>query len=255
MKYTKKSNKSADYLCGTHAITLCLEQQNNPSYHAKPKELWISGTYRPHDDLIKLAKEKKIPIITHENSREPSDDISRDLFNHKQLLWIQPATHSIDQFDWDKAKTIAIVDHITDTQNLGAIIRSACAMGVDALFYPKHTQASITPRVRFIAQGSTEFLPAYQINNINQIIAKAQQHHFWVYGFSETGTQSLPKTEFSDKSILIIGSEDCGIRKQTLQACDFNIQIPSDSRFSCLNAASAASIVFYERHRQRHLND
>ena len=250
MKQARKSNKSNDYLCGLHAIEICFQQQDNPAYLARPRELWVNDLRHTNPHLIQWAKKNNIPVTTHTPSKDQTDDISRDLTQYHQILWIDVKPNAIETFDWDKAETLVIVDHITDTQNLGAIIRSACALGVDALFYPKHTQAPLTPRVRFIAQGATEFLPAYSVNNINQLMAKAKDHGFWIYGFAEEGTSSLYQTQFSQKSVFIIGSEDNGIRKQTLQLCDFVVKIPSETHFSCLNAASAASIVFYERHRQ-----
>lgn len=243
-------NESNNYLCGLNAITLCLNQHSNPRYLAKPKELWICDARPAQPELLQLAKKNNIPVIPKSTQKKATDNLSKDLQSYHQILWIDVTHNSNDPFNWDTAKTIAIVDHITDTQNLAAIIRSACALGIDALFYPKHAQASITPRVRFIAQGATEFLPCYPISNINQTITKAQKKGFWVYGFAETGKSNLIATEFSEKSILIIGSEDAGIRKKTLDACDFIIKIPCCDHFSCLNAASAASIIFYERQRK-----
>ena len=244
-------NLSKDYLCGRHAIEACLNQQGKSNYFAKANSLWLK---RPDIELEKLAKKNNIAVTIVEKANGLSADIARDLEAHHQLLWIDVIVPSLDLFNWDAAKTLMLVDHITDTQNLGSIMRSACAMNVDGLFYPKHAQASITSRVRFIAQGAAESLPSYRIANVNQWLQSAKDERFWIYGFAENGSLDLHKTVFSDKSVLVVGSEDRGIRSQTATQCDFLIKIPTSSSFSCLNAASAASIMLYERYRQQLAN-
>lgn len=242
-------NKQNDYLCSLHAIVLCIEQQDNVNYLARPISLWLFAKHASHESLIGLAKKNNIEIKIIKNIKDVHDDIANDLKRYTHILWINQKQVDIISI-LQSSKTIALVHHITDTQNLAAIIRSAAALKVDALVYPKHEQSSLTPRVRFIAQGATEFLPCIQVTNINNFLIKAKTYGFWIYGFSENADNMLSDTIFSDKSILIIGSEDAGIKHSTLNACDFIVSITMDLGFTCLNAASAASVVFFERYRQ-----
>ena len=174
-----------------------------------------------------------------------------DLYQNDYLLWVEIKKPDNEKNIFENSQTILILDHITDAQNFGSIIRSAAALGVNAIFYPQDNQAQITPRVRFISQGATEIIPCYKITNINQLIKKLQNNGFWIYGFTEKATKSLHETSFSSKAAVIIGSEDKGIREHTLGLCDFLIKIPT-TQFSCINAANASSIVCYEIARQKH---
>jgi tRNA G18 (ribose-2'-O)-methylase SpoU len=248
-----KSSSHDHYLSGRHAIASCLQHHGNAGYYAKAICLWLYGGTKNHDDLAKQAKDIRVSIRLIQNIDEAPDSLRLELKSTHHVLTIEPIVPDLNQFDWEKAQTLLVVDHITDAQNLGAMIRSACALGVDAIFYPKHDQASLTSRVRFIAQGAAELIPCYRVPNINQWLKKAKDHGYWVYGFSEKGQEYLHNTNFHEKSVLVVGSEDRGIRAQTAEGCDYLIQIPTSSQFSCLNAASAASVILYERLRQRQL--
>ena len=246
----KKAPSTATYLFGRHAITLCLQHQGQKNYYASAQSLWLWHTTKNIDALLALATHAHITTHIAHSLDDAPEEIRLDLKEHHHILYIQPILPPIEQFDWENAHTILVVDHITDAQNLGAIVRSACALGVDAIWYPKHDQADLTPRVRFIAQGAAEIIPCYRITNINQWLKKAQDKGFWIYGFSEKGCDMLHTTVFSPQCVLVIGSEDRGIRAQTEAYCDFLLRIPTHPHFSCLNAASASSIIMYERHKQ-----
>jgi len=238
------------YLASRHAIELCLKKQLDKDYYARAQSLWLWHKAQEMDSLIAQAHSLKIPVQIIQSPDKIPEYARQDMLNNQHILWIEPIHNDINTFDWDKARTLVVVDHITDAQNLGAIIRSACALQVDALFYPKNAQASVSSRVRFIAQGAAELLPCYRIPNVNQWLSQAQKKGFWVYGFCESGTLPLNTTIFSTKCVLVIGSEDQGIRNQTAALCDYLVNIPTSPSFSCLNAASAASIIMYERFRQ-----
>lgn len=238
------------YLSSRHAIETCLELQGTDNYYAYGVSLWISDQAQNAQTLIAKARSLKIPTHTIQSVSQIPEPLRQDFQAQHHILFIEPIAMDLDTFDWESARTLVVVDHITDSQNLAAIIRSAAAMKADALFYPKHNQASITSRIRFIAQGAAEVLPCYKVPNINQWLKQAQKNNFWVYGFTEKGPLSLHTTQFSTKTVLIIGSEDKGIRQKTEDVCDFLLHIPTSPTFSCLNAASAASIILYERYRQ-----
>lgn len=239
-----------DYLLGERSIRACLQEHRSPHYLVSPQALWVDPKHTA-DPLTTQARTMGISVQTLHPGSGLNDEVMHDLKRHHFLLTVACKRIHLSEIKWNLLKTILVLDHLTDVQNLGSILRSACVFGVDLVIYPKHGQAHITPRVRTIAQGAAERVPCIAVSNLNQFIHKAQEEGFWIYGFAEQGAVPLGAQSFSERALMIIGSEGAGIRQHTLKLCDFIWAIPSETTFSCLNAASAASIVCYERHRQQ----
>jgi 23S rRNA (guanosine2251-2'-O)-methyltransferase len=146
---------------------------------------------------------------------------------------------------------ILIIDHIQDVGNLGAIIRSATALGVSAIFVPDRNQAPITSAVYKTSAGTLGVIPIIQIGNINQLIERLKQDRFWIVGLDTQGEQSVYEYDFTDSIALVIGSEGEGIRAQTLKHCDSRIFIPMTHNVESLNASVSVAVVCAEALRQK----
>ncbi len=145
-----------------------------------------------------------------------------------------------------------LLDHIQDPQNLGAILRSADAVGVDAVLLPGQRAARITPAVVRVSAGAAEHLPIAIVGNLHQTMLDLQNRGFSMIGL-ETGATATPYTEADLRGGLglVIGSEGQGIGRQIRDTCDRLIEIPMRGRVNSLNASAAAAVAMYEVLRQR----
>ena len=144
---------------------------------------------------------------------------------------------------------IVIADGISDPHNLGAIIRTAEALGMQGVIIPQRRATGINSTVMKVAVGALEHLPVARVVNLNNSIKKLQEAGFWIYGTMMDGN-SLPKTKLSGAIGLVIGSEGKGLSQSTIKACDFLISIPMTGQTPSLNASVAAAICLYEIRRQ-----
>jgi 23S rRNA (guanosine2251-2'-O)-methyltransferase len=146
---------------------------------------------------------------------------------------------------------LVISDGIQDPHNLGAIIRSAAAMGIQGMVLPKHRVAPLNETVAKCSSGAIEKLPITWVPNLSNAMEKLKESGFWIVGIDPEGTTSCYDFKFDMPVALLIGNEGKGIRPLLKKNCDFTLSIPMASSMNSLNASTAGAVVFYEALRQK----
>ena len=143
----------------------------------------------------------------------------------------------------NKKQFILILDKLNDPNNLGAIIRSCDAFGVDAIIIPKKNSVGITDTVVKISTGAIFYVPIVTVSNINQAIDKLKKNNFWVIGTDASATKNVYDVKNDCNLALVIGSEGYGISQLVAKNCDYLIKIPMVGHVNTLNASVSAGIM------------
>lgn len=151
----------------------------------------------------------------------------------------------------DKDNFIVILDHIEDPHNLGAIIRTSEAAGVDAIIIPKDRQVKVNATVMKTSAGALANMKVICVANLVNIINKLKKDGFWVVGTALENSVDYRKINYDGKIALIIGNEGKGMSKLVTSACDFVANIPMYGKVNSLNASVASGIMIYEVIRNR----
>ena len=146
---------------------------------------------------------------------------------------------------------ILILDRIMDPHNLGSIIRTADAVGVDGVIIPKRRSASLTAAVAKSSAGAIEYVPVARVSNIAQTIDRIKEKGIWVAGAHMDSAKEHYNTDLKGPLALVIGSEGKGISRLIKEKCDFLVKLPMIGEISSLNASVAAAVLMYEVFRQR----
>lgn len=154
----------------------------------------------------------------------------------------------------EKKSLVIILDELQDPHNVGAIIRSAKAFNVDAIFIPEHNQIDINATVIKSAVGMNFLIPIIKVGNINNVVKKLKENNFWVYGLEGNGDTSLYDAKFDTSTAIIIGGEGSGIKQKTLELCDFRLSIDINKECESLNASNAVAVTLFEWNRQNKFN-
>ena len=143
---------------------------------------------------------------------------------------------------------IIILDQVTDPQNLGAILRSAAAFGINAVIYPKHGSAVENATVAKAACGALDMVPLIEVTNISTTLLDLKKEGFWSMAMDGAATQSISsgKNLFDGKLAVVMGSEGAGIRPLVAKTCDLIVKLPINSEMESLNVSNAAAIVMWE---------
>lgn len=159
--------------------------------------------------------------------------------------------HGLEEWEeYDHAKTILVLDHLHDPQNLGSIIRHAVAFDVDAIIVPKHQSCPITPTVAHTSVGCLFMMNMISVNNLPHVLKTLKDDDFGILGFDAQADVSLSSNIFWPRSAIIIGHEGSGLSPSLKKHVDQCIAIPMSPRCESLNAAVTASIVSYQRYLQ-----
>lgn len=145
---------------------------------------------------------------------------------------------------------ILFLDNITDTGNLGAIIRSADQFRVKLIVIPRRKAVGESEAVIRTSSGASAYVTIVEVANLVQAVKECRKYGFWIYGADLAG-EPLPDIVFSDKSGLVLGSEGSGLSRLVKENCDYLVSIPAAGHVDSFNVSVAAGILMYEITRQQ----
>jgi 23S rRNA (guanosine2251-2'-O)-methyltransferase len=148
------------------------------------------------------------------------------------------------------------LDSLMDHQNIASIIRSGVFFGAQALIAPRDRSAPLAhPTVWRVSQGAAEHIDLVEEVNLARTLNILKENGFWVIGASSHSEAKGLTTlkDWPQKVVVVLGSEDKGLRRLVQETCDFIFRIPGQgSRFvDSLNVSQAATLIFYEIYKSR----
>jgi 23S rRNA (guanosine2251-2'-O)-methyltransferase len=209
---------------------------------------------REIDDILRLAKSKRVPV--NFRPREALDRLT-GASQHQGAVAVVAAKAYVSFEDLlaemarKKDPLVLILDGIEDPHNLGAILRTAEAAGVDGVIIPERRAIGLTATVAKVSAGAVEYLPVVRVVNLSQTIERLKKENFWIYALDVEGEKTFLSIDYRGPLALVIGGEGRGIRPLVAAHCDGRIHIPMKGRVSSLNASVAAGVLLYEVLRQR----
>lgn len=150
-----------------------------------------------------------------------------------------------------KDPLVLILDCVQDPHNLGAILRTADAAGVDVVVAPKDKAVGITETVRRISVGAADKVPFAQVTNLARTMEKLKAAGLWLVGTTDHAEKTLYETSLTGPLGLVLGAEEKGMRRLTEENCDFLAVIPMAGSVACLNVSVATGVCLFEAVRQR----
>ena len=145
---------------------------------------------------------------------------------------------------------VVILDHLTDAGNLGAIARSAEAVGACGLVIPNKRSARVEASTYKSSAGAITHVPVAQVSNIVQSIHRLQEEGFWVCAATEHTDDLVWNANLKGKIAIVLGNEHDGVSRLVLEHCDMYAKLPLEGEVASLNVAQAATAVMYEWLRQ-----
>lgn len=201
-------------------------------------------------EILELARASRIEVI--EVNRKELDP-----YPAHQGVALKVAPYKFRSLDEVLPKItgtplLVALDGVTDPRNLGAIIRSACAFGVDAVVIPDRRAAGMTAVAWKASAGAAARTPVVQIKNMTATIHDLQSEGYFVVGLDAGGDVPLSEMAVADEPLMIvIGGEGKGLSRLVRESCDLVVSIPMSSSIESLNASVAASIALYSVSEKR----
>ncbi|MBD1893048.1 23S rRNA (guanosine(2251)-2'-O)-methyltransferase RlmB [Coleofasciculus sp. FACHB-542] len=247
--------EESDLIYGRHPVLTALEK------HRQLNRVWILPNLR-YDSRFHslLLKAKERGTVIDEVSARRLEQISHGANHQGVVAQVAPYAYTDLSELIAQAKSVSeqpvlvVADGITDPHNLGAIIRTAEALGAQGLVIPQRRAVGITSAVMKVAVGALETFPVSRVVNLSRALEELKAAGFWIYGTAAGDGQMLHTTQFTGPVVLVIGSEGEGLNLLTQKCCDFLISIPLQGNTPSLNASVAGGMALYEIYRQRWSN-
>lgn len=216
------------------------------------KELYINNE-KLINELLKVGLTKETKIIVM-----PLKEMNLKFKgNHQGLVAVieeyqyKTLNEIIEKNKSKENTSIIMLDGLEDPHNLGAILRTADATGMEGIIIPKNRSVSLNSTVAKVSTGAIEYVDVVQVTNLVNALKTLKENGYWVIGLEMEGSVDYKIQDYTGKKVIIIGSEGRGISRLVKTECDFMVNIPMVGHVTSLNASVSASIIFYEILRQR----
>lgn len=202
-------------------------------------------------ESLKLALDLHLPIReVHRAEIEGLSGSSQGI-----LLAIKPYAYSSFEEIMVRAKNpklIVALDGVTDPRNLGAVVRSAAAFGVDGVIITERRAAAMTASAWKSSAGAAARMPIGQVTNLSRTIDEAKKGSCFVIGLDGESKETISDLKIASESIMIVvGSEGKGLSRLVSEKCDIVVSIPMRNATESLNASVATSISLFWIDEQR----
>ncbi len=143
------------------------------------------------------------------------------------------------------------LEEVQDPHNLGSLIRTAEAAGINGILIPRRHAAGLTATVGKVAAGALEYMPVARVGNIGYTLKELKKQGFWVVGADGEAETDYLSADLTGPVVLVLGGEDKGLGPHVKKECDFLLRIPMRGRIKSLNVGVAGGILIFEILRQR----
>ena len=246
-----RQEERSDLVYGRHSVLALLESDRQIN------RIWLIHKLKRAPQFVELLQQaKKRGTIIDEVLSQRLDNLTQ--YANHQGIAARVAPYSYWELEvlLTRAKNnsdtplIVIADGIEDPHNLGSIVRTAEAMGVQGLIIPQRRAVGVTATVMKVAAGALENLPIARVVNLSKTLERLKESGFWIYGTTAESSKLLHKTDFSGAIALVVGSEGKGLSSLVKRNCDELVAIPLQGKTPSLNASVATAIAIYEVCRQ-----
>lgn len=201
------------------------------------------------DKIVQEAKAKKIPVELVEES-----ELTRIAKNpsHQGFMAICKGWKSysveelIESSKASKYPLVLILDGIEDPHNLGAILRSCDAFGVDGIIMKNRNEVPLNSTVAKVSTGAICYAKVASVPNLSQAIRKLKDNGFWVVSSDGSGTSDYDEIDYKCPIALVVGSEGFGVSRLLIRDSDFVAKIPMVGHVNSLNASVATAVFLAE---------
>ena len=146
---------------------------------------------------------------------------------------------------------IVVLDGIEDPHNLGAILRTADAAGVDGVVVQNRRSAALGGAAAKASAGAVAHVRIAQVVNIARAIDELKELGVWTVGLAGDADTTYDAIDYTVPTAVVVGAEGSGLRRLVREKCDFTARIPMRGRVSSLNVSVATAVVLFEAVRQR----
>lgn len=197
-----------------------------------------------------LAKQALVPVVYESPSFFSA--LAREGAHQGIAANLKPFPYlSLREILDKEADLLLFLEEIVDPRNLGALLRTAEAVGAGGVVLTKNRSAPLSALVEKSAVGATAHISLCRVENLARALDMAKEVGYWIVGFTPDAQDLLYERDFPDKTVVLLGGEENGLRALTRRKCDFLVALPMQGKIQSLNVSVAGSVALYELLRRK----
>lgn len=236
------------FIYGKHPIFSALNNQKRRFF-----KIYTSNLKEIKKYITKNNINIKKDIIEYKSNNE-INKLFKDVVNHQGYAALVSGCKkiTIDDFVIDECKNkrnlpkLIILDQLTDSHNIGAIIRTAVAFSVSYIIVTKYNMPKDSAIILKTSAGLSESVNIIEVININKTIEILKNVGYFIVGLAGEATEDIKNIKDKKNLCLIVGNEGNGIRQLIKKNCDFLYKINIQNNVDSLNASVATAIAIYQ---------
>ncbi len=202
----------------------------------------ILATQIYYDEFSELVSRQKNATLYLADKEQMQNIVGHKIHHNVMMHGIRPKETGLDAL----GDNILMLDEISSTQNIGAIARSAAAIGIDSYLVPSYGPHPWSRRALRVSMGHVAMLKTHIYSDIKETITSLRKNGYTIYA-AEVTEDSTPLSELKvkDKWVLLMGHEGSGLSEEVLALCDEVVSIEMMEGVKSFNVGIAASIMMY----------
>ncbi len=246
---------SENYIYGRNAVVQAIESD-------KVEKVFIGfgAQGASLNRIFKIAKDNRVPISKCDKRKFRELEKKANVKNNasqnvialaKQIQTVGLIELMDSAYKQSKNPVLVALDEITDPQNLGAIARTAECVGASGIIITERNSSPINSFAIKASAGALNKIPVARVTNLATELTNLKEHGFWVVGTDLEATTEYTDNIYDSPIIVVIGSEDKGMRPRVRKVCDHLVKIPMAGSTQSLNASVSTGVILFELFRQR----
>lgn len=242
-------------VCGRRAVAELLRSGRSVD------RVWVAREAEDVEPILALASRRAVPV-----QRVPREALRRLCGTERHqgvaaraapVEWVpleellEPPDPAMQVVRPGLPPLIVVLDHLTDPQNVGALLRTAEAVGATGVVLPARRAAPLTPAVERASAGALGHVRLSRVSSVAEALVRVKRAGFWVVGADPSGERTLWQVRLEGPLAVVIGAEGRGLSELVRRRCDLLVRIPMFGRIASLNASAAGAVVLYEARRQQ----
>ncbi|WP_449395942.1 23S rRNA (guanosine(2251)-2'-O)-methyltransferase RlmB [Devosia riboflavina] len=229
-------NDGPVYLYGLHTVRAALD---NP-LRVKKELLVTPNALSRLNEIGQIGKVK----VRETTPKELDRLLGGDAVHQGAALEVDPVSR-FGLNDIQQLKLVVVLDQLTDPHNVGAILRTACAFGADAVITTARHSPQETGVMAKAASGALDLVPMIEVTNLASALETLKERGLIVLGFDSDAPAPLrPRTDDRPLAV-VLGAEGKGLRQRTRELCDEMVRLDMPGPIKSLNVSNAAAIALF----------
>lgn len=217
---------------------------------SKCRMLWLAGSDREMEAMVQRyhvrVRTTDRKYLTKVTGTDRHQGVAAEIDDYK--------TYSLEEIMANVPEgehgLIILLDELEDPHNLGAILRTADAVGASGVVFKKTHAVGLTPTVAKVSVGAIDTVKCCEVTNLSRAVEELKKKNWWIVGTDMDG-QDYRSLKYDMNTVLVIGNEGKGISRLLRENCDYVVSLPMRGKIESLNASVSAGVLMYQIYSAR----